>query len=598
MTAKPNKLEQLRAAKTRAGLAHLLEIEHSHLTYLLYGKSGAAKYKEFDIPKRSGGVRTIAAPEEELKSLQRRLGRVLQEASLDIEKLTGRRSSASHGFQPNKSILTNAQAHRNKRYVLNIDLQDFFPSITAKRIRGFFVKEKNFELASEVATAIAHISCYEDCLPQGAPSSPVISNLIAGILDFHLIKLAKEAGCRYTRYVDDITFSTNKKDFPHSVATLSGDGHSWTLSKPLRGLIKKAGFDVNDQKTRMQYRTSRQQVTGLVVNKKVNVPAEYRKLVRAYVFSLINHGKYQIKSITKSAGEKPIPTSVYGTHAQLHGMLGFIHSVDNVFRSDVRANPQNHPRFFGKDNASDKKLEIYRRFLLYTNFFSNSAPMIVCEGKTDNVYITNAAHQSKKLFPQLIHKSAEQIDVLSFLLMKYDRKHKNKNSFHLPNFSTVSILGAGSGGVDNLKNMIIAYKSELPKFRASPGHHPVIFIVDNDVAGKKVFSVAKENSHPKLTHVTGDEPFVRVFANLYLVPIPKGKKPETSIEDLFHEKDIPTSIDGKKLVFSNDNDSSLAGKADFAFKYVDQNADSIDWTGFHPLLKNICAAIDHHKSFA
>lgn len=407
MTSKPTKLEQLQAAKTRESLAHLLEIEHSQLTYLLYAKPGPPKYKAFDIPKRGGGVRAITAPEEELKSLQRRLGSVLQEACLDIEKLTGRRSSASHGFQPNKSIITNARAHRNKRYVLNIDLQEFFPSITAKRVRGFFIKDKSFSLAPEVATAIAHISCYKDCLPQGAPSSPVISNLIAGILDFHLIKLAKEAGCRYTRYVDDITFSTNKKEFPSSVATLSGDGHSWILSKLLRGLISKAGFDVNDQKTRMQYRTSRQQVTGLVVNKKVNVPTEYRKLVRAYVFSLINHGKYEIKNISNSADGKTVSASADGTHAQLHGMLGFIHSVDNVFRSDVRANPQNHPQFAVRDNTSDKKLEIYRRFLLYTKFFTNTAPLIVCEGKTDNVYITNAAHQCKKIFPQLIRTSAE-----------------------------------------------------------------------------------------------------------------------------------------------------------------------------------------------
>ncbi len=590
-------IQRLQAAKTRAGLAKLLEIEHRQLTYLLYHRTDISKYKSFEISKRSGGSRIIHAPCDELKSLQKRLGALLDQCVLDIEASGGRKNQAAHGFRPQRSIITNAKCHRNRRFVFNLDLADFFPTITAKRIRGLLINDQRFNLSPEVATTIAHIACHETVLPQGAPSSPSISNLIAGIMDSHLVRLAKEQGCTYTRYADDLTFSTNQKVFPEQIAIqCEADKDSWQVGSELIRLIKKSGFDINTKKTRMQYRTSRQQVTGLIVNKKVNIPAEYRRLVRAYVFAIVNHGKYTIKRHIRLPDGKLVSREEEGTVAKLHGMLGFIHAVDNVFLSDLRRNPQNYPAHSLNEKSPNKKLQIFRRFLFYTKFYCNTTPLIICEGKTDNVYIGNAAHQCKHLFPQLIKKAENGQDILSFSFMRYDRKHKKKDQVYLPNFSTVSILGAGSGGADNLKNIIAGYKSEHKKFKAQPGTHPVIIIVDNDAAGKKVFSTAVENSNPKLKRITGDEAFVNVFGNLYLVPIPRATNQETSIEDLFASKDIPTHINGKQLIFSNDNDSSFSGKSDFAYDIVEKRAAEIDWTGFHPLLTNICAVLSYHSA--
>ena len=124
MTTTPTTLELLQAAKSRSGLAKLLQIEHSQLTYILYKKSDVEKYKTFDVPKRGGGVRTISAPTAELKLLQRRLSDVLNRCAVDVENSTGRINFSAHGFKMNRSILTNAAVHRNKRFVFNIDLKD------------------------------------------------------------------------------------------------------------------------------------------------------------------------------------------------------------------------------------------------------------------------------------------------------------------------------------------------------------------------------------------------------------------------------------------------------------------------------------------
>lgn len=589
-------LEHFQSARSRAGLASLLSIEHKDLTYLLYVLKDTEKYSVFSIPKKGGGLREINAPIPQIKSLQRRLAHSLELCVADIATLTGRSNSASHGFRPGKSILSNASIHRNKRFVFNLDLKDFFPTITGRRIRGFLINDKNFNFHEDVATAIAHIACLDGKLPQGSPCSPVISNLIAGILDFHLARLAKAHGCRYTRYADDLTFSTNKKDFPKAIAfSEATDTHNWKIGKQLHGLITKSGFVVNEKKTRMQYKTSRQQVTGLVVNKKVNVTREYRKLVRAYVFSLINHGKFTIKTVMNDGKGQPLVKIEEGSRAQLHGMLGFIHSVDNVYQTDVRDHPYNYPGQQQNNKHPAGNLAIYRKFLLYTRFYDNTLPLIVCEGKTDGVYISNAVHQSKAIFPQLIKKSTDGKDVLSFQLFKYARQHKKKKAVYLPNFSTASILGASSGGGGNLGNLIRAYHKDLKKFKAPIGAYPVIFIVDNDDGGKAVYKIIRDTL--KII-ISGNEPFIHLFANLYIVPLPLSGEKKRSIEDLFSKSDISKGLNSKPFDFSKNADPRKSiGKADFAYEFVAKQAEKLDWTGFHPLLQNVCAALTDYDHY-
>lgn len=165
----------------------------------------------------------------------------------------------SHAFQKEKSIITNAQIHRNKRFVLNIDLENFFNSFHFGRVKGFFEKDKNFKVPPDVALIIAQLTCYQGVLPQGAPSSPIITNLICRILDLRILKLAKKYKLDYSRYADDLTFSTNIRSF---------DAQEKEFLSVLETEIKRAGFKINTKKTRLQFNNSRQEVTGLIVNKK------------------------------------------------------------------------------------------------------------------------------------------------------------------------------------------------------------------------------------------------------------------------------------------------------------------------------------------
>lgn len=589
-------LEKYQAITSRAELANLLEISHPALTYLLYVKPNNQKYSTFRIPKKSGGIREIFAPTPELKSLQRRVADQLSSCLLDIEKATGQRNKASHGFMPNKSILTNASVHRNKRYVFNMDLKDFFPTISGQRIRGLLINDRRLQFHTTAATTLAHIACHNGVLPQGSPCSPVISNLIAGILDVHLSRLAKDYGCRYTRYADDITFSTNLKQFPSAIATTDpANSNKWIIGSRLEKAIKNAGFSVNQKKTRMQYKTSRQTVTGLVVNNRINVPAEYRHRTRAYVHFLITRGKFHIRERTKDENGNVIDVSVPGTPAQLHGMLGFIHSVDNVLRANQKKYPYNYPNKQGLTEKDTGNLAIYRRFLLYTHFYANDAPFVVCEGKTDNVYISSAIHQLQHQFPMLVTVDpVKKRSVLSFRFMRYARQHRKKQHIYMPNFSTASILGAGSGGGPNLAALIRSYHKDISRFKAPLGSHPVLFIVDNDDGGKPVFKTIKDLLKIEIDR---SQPFTRIFSNVYIIPISREGHNESSIEDLFAPADIARGLNGKPFNFSKNSDpKTTCGKEQFAYHFVSKNANQLDWTGFKPLLQNMCAALTDYSN--
>ena len=150
-------------------------------------------------------------------------------------------TNISHAFEKRKSIITNARIHRNKRYVINLDLENFFDSFHFGRVLGYFEKNKNFMLPHEVAVALTQLVCYQKHLPQGAPTSPIITNLICQILDFRLLKIAKKYKLNFTRYADDLTFSTNDKKF------LDLKEHFF---KEITTDILRAGFSVNNRKTR------------------------------------------------------------------------------------------------------------------------------------------------------------------------------------------------------------------------------------------------------------------------------------------------------------------------------------------------------------
>ncbi len=250
--------------------------------------------------------------------------------------------------------------HKRKRYIVNIDLENFFDSFNFGRVRGFFIKNSFWSLTEEVATVIAQLTCYKGTLPQGAPTSPIITKMICNIMDMHLLTIAKHYKLTYTRYADDMTFSTNDKHFIEKYDSFYTD-----LSKE----ITKSGFQINQNKTHILFHNSRQEVTGLIVNSKINVNREYCKATHAMAHSLYINSEFEINGST-------------GTINQLEGRFAFI---DQIQKYD---NLHDNERHTVKTlNHREKK---YQQFLFYKTFCINPKPLIITEGKTDILYLKSA----------------------------------------------------------------------------------------------------------------------------------------------------------------------------------------------------------------
>ena len=246
---------------------------------LLYGRAASDRYKRFTIAKRSGGRRTILAPAFDLKLVQRKLATQLA----DIYPLR----DVVYGFATGRSIVGNARRHLLCRHVLNVDLSNFFPTINYGRVRGLFI---SLGAGRDAATTLAQICCHEKSLPQGAPTSPILSNMICAKMDRELLALAKQHHCVYTRYADDLTFSKKTGVFPIELARIDDDDKRTILGKALREVIETNGFAPNLRKIWLFSRMFRQMVTGLVVNAKLNVRREWVRQLRAMIHAWKAHG--------------------------------------------------------------------------------------------------------------------------------------------------------------------------------------------------------------------------------------------------------------------------------------------------------------------
>ncbi|MHB1419863.1 MAG: reverse transcriptase domain-containing protein [Bacillota bacterium] len=261
----------------------MLEVSYEDLTYYLY-RLGDSKYRSFSISKRQGGSRVLMEPGKGLKIIQQKLNNVL--------KLIYKPQPAVHGFTSGRSIATNAQVHEGHKHILNIDLEDFFPSINFGRVRGMFIA-KPYKLPPGVATVLAQICCFENQLPQGAPTSPIVSNMICSKMDNELQSLARRKRCIYSRYADDISISTLNNEFP--LASTNGD-NTLEISSELINLIEKNGFKINKEKSRLGNNSNRLEVTGLIVNNKVNVPRKYIRQIRAMLHAWEKYGLQNAQS--------------------------------------------------------------------------------------------------------------------------------------------------------------------------------------------------------------------------------------------------------------------------------------------------------------
>ena len=234
-------------------------------------------YKHYTVKKKRGGERHIFAPDKRLKDIQRRLNYFLQAYYLWIKP------DEVHGFVIHPrylgahcNIVANACVHTGKKHILNIDLKDFFPGISAKRIKNLFTSHF-FNYNEQIAIALTLLTTYESKLPTGAPTSPVLSNFVCYQLDTGLRNFCQENALQFSRYADDLTFSSD--------VFISQD-----TIQHIKQLIEKNGFKVNEKKVRLQSSSRKQIVTGLTVNEKVNVNRKLLKKIRAMLHDLTTNG--------------------------------------------------------------------------------------------------------------------------------------------------------------------------------------------------------------------------------------------------------------------------------------------------------------------
>lgn len=252
------------------------------LSSLIYPTTNQS-YETFIIPKKNGESRVINAPKPKLLNIQRKFADEL--AKIYKPK------NCVHGFIQERSIVTNAQRHINKKYVLNIDLKDFFGSIHFGRVRNLLMSEP-FNYPINQATILAQICCHNGILPQGAPTSPIISNIICWKLDAQLQQLAIDNRCTYTRYADDITFSFNvsRGKLPRSILRVNTKSDEVLISPQLEKIIKENGFQINNNKIRLQGRNQRQAVTGVTVNKGLNLKRSYIRQTASMIHAWKKYG--------------------------------------------------------------------------------------------------------------------------------------------------------------------------------------------------------------------------------------------------------------------------------------------------------------------
>lgn len=234
----------------------------------LYGFSNHTErhYHAVRIPKRDGTYRKLLVPDYMLMKIQRNiLHHILDGCGI---------SGCATAYHKGAGVMLNARAHTGKNVVVKLDIKDFFGSISFPMVLKSVFPVQYFPPA--VGTMLTSLCCCNDFLPQGAPTSPAISNLVMKHFDESMNKWCRDKGISYTRYCDDMTFS--------------GDFNPGLVIKKVSGFLNAMGFELNETKTRILYRNGRQAVTGIVVNEKPQVSRDYRRKLRQEIFYCLKYG--------------------------------------------------------------------------------------------------------------------------------------------------------------------------------------------------------------------------------------------------------------------------------------------------------------------
>ncbi|WP_367366399.1 reverse transcriptase domain-containing protein [Leuconostoc pseudomesenteroides] len=355
-------------------------------------QNASALYSEKKIPKKTSGFRVISIPSQELKIIQVFVKELIEN---QLEYFDYKFSVVNHAFQKEKSIYTNAQVHGNKKYILHVDLKDFFSSIHFGRISGYLSKNKNFKLPSYMAYFFADICCLNGILPQGSPASPVISNLIAENLDKKVLSLSKEYHFIYTRYVDDLVFSTND--------TAIIMNYMKAFLYKLNVIVENQGFHINWEKLNLMGPDVRHTVTGLSNNKRVSVTKDFYLTTRSIANNFYCTNSFYSKGILYPGYERSDRQKNLNF---VEGLFSFIYDIEvrnknfhkkKTYGESLQGVNHNnyqpsHKVSMGTNNSlSDQifngKIFLYSKFLFFKYFLFGDLITVFTEGITDPLYL-------------------------------------------------------------------------------------------------------------------------------------------------------------------------------------------------------------------
>lgn len=312
------------------------------------------------------------------------------------------------------------------------------------------------------------------------------------------------------------------------------------------------------------------ETTGLTHNSRVNTKKEYRLRTRAMVHNLIEQNPVHVDREYNPKN----PEDLKELKNKLAGRLAHIHYIDRMHEKHLTSTHRQNIRPQTELSLRDRT---YRKFLLFSRFITSEKPIVICEGKTDSVYLKCALKQLPKSFNRLTSENGEL-----------------KINFFRYSSTTANILHLG-GGESHLNSFIGTYIDFISKTKVSALPNPVIILVDNDKGAKAIFSRSKEI----LKHdVNGEDPFYRLKYNLYLVALPKeSSKPEVCIEDFFDQKTLSLKINGKFFDKSNKADSQHRyGKYYFSEHVIKKNQSTIDFSGFNAVLERLNQAIEDYQN--
>lgn len=366
---------------TAQQVAILLGITYKEFAKAFYRTPTKYQYRRFDIKKKNGGKRTIYSPNKQIKDIQRNIANIL----LEIYK----QKPSVHGFSKNRSIVSNAKQHLGKKHIFNIDIKDFFPSIHFGRVKNLFMKAP-FSLPHAPSTVLAHICCFENSLPQGAPTSPIITNMICSKMDTALQNIAKKHNCTYSRYADDISFSftCHHNRLPREILISKSSGIE--PGRKLAKIINENGFQINESKVRLCTGSNRFEVTGLIVNEFPNVRRHYVQQIKSMLYAWEKHGyenaqdeyykKYYFHK--RATDRKPLLKNV------IMGKLSFLHMVRgnddliyiNLAKRFNKLLPENERPLPFIETSTEEKSIGKALWLIETVYDDEDGEGIVCHG--------------------------------------------------------------------------------------------------------------------------------------------------------------------------------------------------------------------------